>query len=277
MYLRPRTVEDCCSALAEAPAAILSGGTDFFPALGDRPRPERILDLSAVADLAAIRIHDDHVAIGARATWSAIRDAALPPAFDALRAAAREVGSVQIQNVATLGGNLCNASPAADGVPPLLLLEAELELVSAGGVRQLPLPEFLLGNRCTARRPDEVLTRILVPRGPGTARSSFVKLGARRYLVISIVMAAALVEVAGGRVRSARVAVGACSAVARRLPELETALVGRDADGLARHVRPEHLFALTPISDVRASAAYRDQAALELVRRALDLCLEGAG
>lgn len=272
MYLRPRTIQEACGALAEAPAAILSGGTDFYPALGDRPRPARILDLSAVEGLAAIAVTGTHVAIGARATWSAVAAAALPPGFDMLRAAAREVGSVQIQNVATVGGNLCNASPAADGVPPLLALDAEVELACRTGTRRLALADFLQGNRNTARRPDEVLTRILVPRDVERGRSAFLKLGARRYLVISIVMVAALVEAEGGVVREARVAVGSCSAVARRLPELEAALRGRPAAGLGRHVRPEHLAGLAPIGDVRGTAEYRGRAARELVGRALDRC-----
>ncbi|WP_375461396.1 FAD binding domain-containing protein [uncultured Enterovirga sp.] len=276
MYLRPRTVGEACAALSERPAAVmLSGGTDVFPAWGEKPRPDYILDLSLLADLAAIRIEPDHVSIGARATWSALCKAELPACFDALKQAAREVGSIQIQNVATLGGNLCNASPAADGVPPLLVLDAEVELVSVAGARRLPLSDFLLGNRRTTRRPDEMLTRILVPRTIDDGRTAFLKLGARRYLVISIVMVAAVVSLENGRVREARVAIGSCSAVACRLPSLEAALIGRQAaGGLGRHVEAEHLLPLTPIDDVRASAAYRVEAAHELVCRALDACCD---
>ncbi len=278
MYARPRTVTEACAVLAQAPAAVLSGGTDFFPALGQRPAPDRILDLSRIDELVGISRDEGLFRIGARTTWSGIASTDLPPSFDALKAAAREVGSIQIQNVATLAGNLCNASPAADGVPPLLILEASVELASAAGTRRLPLAEFLVANRRTRRRPDEIMTAILVPMATSEGRSAFVKLGGRRYLVISIVMVAALVELAGGRVRGARVAVGSCSAVARRLPALEAALVGAEATaGLRRHARPEHLADLAPIDDVRATAAYRDDAALELVRRALDLCLPAVG
>lgn len=273
MYLRPRTVGEACEALAAGPAAILSGGTDFYPTLGERPRPPRILDISAVDGIDTIEQDGDHVAIGARTTWSALVRADLPPCFDGLKAAAREVGSVQIQNVATIGGNLCNASPAADGAPPLLALDARVELVSHAGTRRLPLSGFLLGNRQTARRPDEVLTRILVPRTIEGGRSVFLKLGARRYLVISIAMVAVVVSVSDGHVREARLAVGSCSAVARRLPDLEAALVGAElARGLGRHVRAEHLGPIAPIDDLRSSAGYRREAALELVRRALDRC-----
>lgn len=181
---------------------------------------------------------------------------------------------MQIQNVATLGGNLCNASPAADGAPPLLTLDASVELASQAGSRRLPLARFLLGNRATARRPDEVLTAILIPRTIESGRSTFLKLGARRYLVISITTVAAIVTVDDdGRVAEARVAVGSCSAVARRLPELEQHLVGADARRpLSVLVEARHLAALSPIDDGRASAEYRREAALELTRRALDAC-----
>ena len=208
--------------------------------------------------------------IGARASWSDVLRADLPPSFDALKLAAREVGSIQIQNRGTVAGNLCNASPAADGVPPLLTLDASVELASADGVRVLPLDDFILGNRKTARRPDELVTAILVPKPAHAARASFLKLGARKYLVISIVMAAGLLEVKEGRVAAARIAVGACSAVAQRLPALEAALVGQPAGpGLAGLAAGEHLAGLAPIDDIRADAGYRREAALVLVKRCL--------
>jgi CO/xanthine dehydrogenase FAD-binding subunit len=136
----------------------------------------------------------------------------------------------------------------------------------------LPLSGFLLGNRRTARRADELATGILIPKPRGSrAVSHFAKLGARKYLVISIVMVAVVISAdEDGRIVSARVAVGACSPVARRLAWLEQALVGASLDGsLADVVRPEHLSALAPIDDVRADAAYRLDATLTLVRRAI--------
>ena len=178
---------------------------------------------------------------------------------------------MQIQNAGTLGGNVCNASPAADGVPPLLVLDAVVELASLGGARRLPLADFIIGNRKTVLRPDELVTALLVPEPAPLARSRFLKLGARSYLVISIVMAAALVEAGeDGRVAAARVAVGACSAVARRLEALEAALVGQPLDGrLGAAVQPAHLAPLEPIDDVRGTAAYRRDAAVTLLRRLL--------
>jgi CO/xanthine dehydrogenase FAD-binding subunit len=269
-YLRPTELGDALAALAR-PRAILAGGTDFYPARVGRTIHEDVLDITALP-LGGIEERGDHWRIGALATWSELIATPLPACFDALKLAAREVGGAQIQNAGTIAGNLCNASPAADGVPPLLAMNAEVELASAAGERRVPLADFITGNRKTARRGDELLTAIRVPRpAPGT-QSVFLKLGARRYLVISIVMVAATIEPdAQDQVMRARVAVGACSPVARRLGALESALNGLPIDArLATIACEEHLAqALSPIDDVRGSAHYRNDAALTLVRRAL--------
>jgi CO/xanthine dehydrogenase FAD-binding subunit len=271
-YARPRSLDEALGLLAAARWRILAGGTDFYPALGSAPLKDDVLDVSLLRDgLAGISETDGHYVIGALTRWADIVNAALPPAFDALAQAAREVGSVQIQNRATVAGNLCNASPAADGVPPLLALDAEVELRSQGCRRLVPLAAFIRGNRRTTISADELLTAIRVPKMAVRGRSAFVKLGARRYLVISIAMAAARI-VAGpdGRVTAAAVAVGACSPVAMRLPALEAELIGRPADEmLGEAVEPRHLAALSPIDDVRGTAAYRVGAAREIVARAL--------
>ena len=274
MYLRPTSLAEAVSALASGDAQILAGGTDFYPALGERLARGKIVDVTRLRELRGILVDDENFRIGGLTTWTDVIGAPLPRCFDALKAAAREVGSVQIQNRGTVAGNLCNASPAADGVPPLLALNAEVELMSPAGVRRVKLEDFLLGNRKTQRRVDEILTSILVPRRLEDARSSFMKLGARRYLVISIAMVAVvLMADEAGCVSRARVAVGSCSAVARRLPELEAALVGRLLrDDIAECVEASHLAALVPLDDVRATAAYRMDAALTLVRRALGEC-----
>jgi CO/xanthine dehydrogenase FAD-binding subunit len=276
VYARPSELNETLALLAE-PARLLAGGTDVFPGAGERPLTGRIIDISRLPELRGVARFDDSIRIGAATTWTDLVRADLPPAFDALRAAAREIGAIQIQNRGTIGGNLCNASPAADGVPPLLVLEAEVELASTRGMRRLPLAQFITGNRRTLLEADEVLTAIVVPTPPAGACATFLKLGARRYLVISIAMVAVLLDIAAdGLVREARIALGACSAVAQRLPDAEAALIGRRADaGLSSALRAEHLAALSPIDDVRASAAYRRKAALILIRRAVDSCLAG--
>jgi CO/xanthine dehydrogenase FAD-binding subunit len=274
MYVRPRTLDEAVRALATPGLQILAGGTDFYPAHVGRTVTAPVLDITAIGEIAGIAATPDQVRIGAGVTWSRLIAAPLPSCFDALKAAAREVGSIQIQNRATIAGNLCNASPAADGVPPLLALDAAVELQSRGGTRRLPLGNFITGNRKTERRTDEIVTAIIVPRtidGP----SSFLKLGARRYLVISIAMVAAVIERdAKGMVSQARIAVGSCSAVARRLPELEQRLRGAPCKpGLGELVEPGHLAALSPIDDVRATAEYRRDAARTLVARAIEQCM----
>ena len=285
-YLRPRTLDEALAALADDAAELpadpidrltpLAGATDFYPAGTARqawfqPTPAHILDLSALQDLRGIASAPDGVRIGALATWTDVIEAALPPAFDALRQAGRQVGGVQIQNRGTIAGNLCNASPAADGAPPLLALDAEVELRSREGTRRLPLRSFLLGNRRTALAPGELVTAIQIPTAAEGERSIFLKLGARAYLVISIVSVAANIALDGrGRVTCARIAVGSCSAVPQRLTALEARLAGEKLANAARLVEPAMLQGLAPIDDVRATAAYRMEAALALVRRALD-------
>lgn len=260
--------------LADRQAQVLAGGTDFYPALGDRPAQGAVLDVSRLGELRAVSVEQDRIRIGGLTTWSDILRAPLPRCFEALKSAAREVGSVQIQNRGTVAGNLCNASPAADGVPPLLALDAEVELTSRAGTRRVALAEFIIGNRKTARRGNELLTAVLVPRALESAASAFLKLGARRYLVISIAMVAAVVlPDAVGRVAEARIAVGSCSAVAQRLVALERELVGAEiSNGFDGRMRREHLQPLSPIDDVRATAEYRMDAARTLVERALNLC-----
>jgi CO/xanthine dehydrogenase FAD-binding subunit len=271
LYLRPTDLGEALAALAQAPLTVLAGGTDFYPARVGRPIDDDILDIGALAGLRGIGDAGDHVRIGAATTWSDILAAELPEWLAGLKLAAREVGGLQIQNAGTIAGNLCNASPAADGVPPLLALDAAVELASGLGERVVLLADFITGNRRTARRADELATAVLVPKPRHAARAGFAKLGARKYLVISIVMVAAVLEIEASRVAQARVAVGACSAVAQRLPSLEAALLGQPcAPGLGAVVSQTQLWPLMPIDDVRGTAAYRRDAARTVIARLLD-------
>lgn len=262
--------------MAAAGGQILAGGTDFYPALGERLPQGNIVDITALDEIRGISIEHDDVRIGGLTTWTEVIRTPMPPCFDALKAAAREVGSIQIQNRGTVAGNLCNASPAADGAPPLLALDGEVELASGEGRRRVPLAQFITGNRRTLRGPNEILTAVLVSRRMEDAKSVFLKLGARRYLVISISMVAAVVQAVAGRVLEAHIAVGSCSTSAKRLNDLEKDLVGvAAAAGIGDAVRAEHLLPLSPIDDVRATANYRRDASLTLVRRALEACVGG--
>jgi CO/xanthine dehydrogenase FAD-binding subunit len=270
-YLRPVTLDGALDALESRPRLIFAGGTDVYPGRVGRPIDDDVLDLSGLPALRAITVDDGICRIPALATWTDLIRANLPARFDGLKAAALAVGGVQIQNRGTIVGNVCNASPAADGLPNLMALDARVELTSASGRREVACGEFVVGNRRTIRRPDELVTAILVPMPATDARSTFLKLGARAYLVISIAMVAAVIELgADGRIVTARVVVGACSEVPAHVAAVEARLVGRTlAETIDLAVERADVAHLAPIDDVRAPAAYRREAALVLVRRAI--------
>jgi CO/xanthine dehydrogenase FAD-binding subunit len=270
-YLRPRSLDEALAALAAHRWTMLAGGTDVYPAAVGRPITEDILDITGLAALRDIWVADSVIRIPALATWTDVARTDLQPAFDGLKAAARSIGGVQIQNRGTVAGNLCNASPAADGLPNLIALDARVELSSTAGRREVPVAEFVVGNRKTIRQATELLTAILVPVPSASARSTFLKLGSRAYLVISIASVATLIDVAGdGRVASARIVVGACSEVPKRIEAAEARLVGEMASSaLAEAIVPDDLAVLAPIDDVRGTAAYRRDTAHTLVRRAV--------
>jgi len=269
-YARPTALPEALALLAAGPRTVLAGGTDLYPATQAQRLAGPLLDITALEGLAGLAAGPEGLRIGAGTTWTTLAEADLPPALAALQQAALVVGGRQIQNAGTLGGNLCNASPAADGMPPLLVLGAEVELASVRGVRRLPLAEFVLGVRRTARAPDELLVAVHVPAAALAGSSAFVKLGARAYLVISIAMVAVRIVAERGRVVEAALAVGACSAVARRLPAVEAALLGTPlSEAAARITGANVTAALSPIADIRGSADYRLDAACTLLRRAV--------
>ena len=291
-YLRPKTLLEALTILAHAAVShaalsapsgpvdrltIVAGATDFFPVVTTRqawcqPAPENILDISGIKELFGVTSSR----IGAMVTWTDVINAPLPFAFDALKQASRQVGGVQIQNRGTLAGNLCNASPAADGVPPLLALDAVVEIARFDlqtkriERRSVALDHFILGNRKTALAPDEMVVAVHIAHHSAAERSYFSKLGARSYLVISIASVAANIAVdSNGVITTARIAVGACSATPQRLTALEQRLVGVKKTTAIGVVTKEMLSSLAPIDDVRATAAYRLQAAHILVQRVL--------
>ena len=286
-YARPQSLRDALGLLSGRAHRILAGGTDVYPAdaaaIGwgrpglDHPDSPPVLDITGIDALAGIRRFPDRVELGALVTWTEAIDSDLPAWFDCVRLAAREVGGRQIQNRGTVAGNLCNASPAADGVPALLVLNARVRLQHRGGSREIPLIEFITGNRHTCLQPGELMTAIVIPSPAPAARSTFLKLGARRYLVISIAMVAGCLELEHGRIRDARLSVGACSEVAQRLTDLEARLEGVPGTDAPDMVQDEDLAPLSPLDDVRASAPYRRHGARVLVRRALDALAGGDG
>jgi len=267
-YFRPDKLEDALVALNEYPLTLLAGGTDFYPARVGGPITEKVLDLTGIQDLRSIQQTDEGFSLGALTTWTDIVQAELPSAFDGLKKAAKTIGGVQTQNAGTLCGNICNASPAADSVPNLMVLDAKVVLKSMQGVRTLSMEEFILGNRKTAKKQDELVSNILVPHPGKNAFGNFEKLGARAYLVISIVMVGVVAELnEQDEILNLKVAVGACSPVAQRLRLLEKECVGQRLKSIEIH--PKHLELLDPIDDVRASVNYRNAVVPELLKRAI--------
>jgi CO/xanthine dehydrogenase FAD-binding subunit len=282
-YHKPNSLDDAIAALqsnGEKSGAdrltILAGATDLYPVETTKQAwfqstSKAFLDLSGIAVLRGMSEENGWLRIGAMATWSDVIKHSLPPAFDALKQASRQVGGMQIQNRGTLVGNICNASPAADGMPPLLSLDAIVEIQGPQGKRQLPLAEFVFGNRKTALAENELVTALLMKMPAAEETSVFLKLGARSYLVISIASVAANLQLdSNGVIVKARITVGSCSAVPKRLLTLEKNLIGIAANQASSKLKSQMFDGLNPIDDVRATAAYRLDAAKTLVARALD-------
>jgi CO/xanthine dehydrogenase FAD-binding subunit len=267
-YYRPDNLNDGLVALREYPWTLLAGGTDFYPARVGKHLNEKVMDLTGIRELRSIRETGVEIHLGALTTWTDVVKAKLPRAFDGLKKAVKTIGGVQTQNAGTICGNICNASPAADSVPNLMALDAKVELMSVNETRTLPLKEFILGNRKTARKNDEFVTGILIPHPGKDAHGNFEKLGSRAFLVISIVMVGVVAELnEPGEIVKLNVAVGACSAVSQRLSLLEKEAQGQKLKDL--EIKPAYLDTLEPIDDVRGSAAYRNAVIPELVLRAV--------
>ena len=274
-YEAPESLDTAIALLAgeDGVGRVLAGGTDLLVQLrAEMIAPDLVVDIKNISEMQAIDTENGGFRIGAAVTGMDLMDhegfaKAWPGVIDGVKL----IGSIQVKGRATIGGNLCNASPAADGVPALLALEAELEIAGRNSIRRLAIPEFILGNRRTALGEGELVTAICIKKRSPAARSSFQKLGARRYLVISIAMVAVVLDVDdSGKINHARVAVGSCSEVAQRLPTLEAALIGGLInDELGMLITSDAFSPLSPIGDIRADANYRMTAAHNLIRRAL--------
>lgn len=279
MYFRPTTIQDALDVLSSSATIIAAGCTDLFPLTTAPQMTGHVLDITGIKDMRGISDMGNVRRIGGATTWTDIIRADLPPAYNMLKLAAREIGSIQIQNAGTIAGNLCNASPAADSIPCLLGLDASVELTSKSGLRHIPLSEFIVAPRKTLRQANEIMTAVLIPKTAEHGQSSFRKLGTRKYLIISIVMAAARIGVKDQCIKYAALSLGSCSPVAVRLTAVEQAMVGMDIrDALAmdalQFVKASDVEeAIHPIDDVRGTASYRLKAATTLLCETIDNCL----
>jgi carbon-monoxide dehydrogenase medium subunit len=269
-YHRPASVEEACRILAAEPrAAVLAGGTDLMVHLRQPWRgkqPAAVVNVKRIPGLAAIEVRADRVRLGALATLTALAEhPAIRAEYPVLPFTARYMGSPAIRNLATVGGNLCNASPAADLPPVLLALDAEVGIGGVEGERRLPLAAFFAGPGRTALRPGELLTWIELPRRRPPWPIRYERLDVRRAMDIAI--AGAAVSVGPG---AARVALGAVAPTPVRVPEAE-ALVAAEGltDAAIGQAALLAMAAARPIDDVRATAEYRREMVGTLVRRGL--------
>jgi len=271
-YLRPRDLDEAVVARAAYPEwMVLAGGTDLMVNANRRATPPGILDLWRLPGLGGIAVQGDMLSIGAGATFLEIsRDAHVRERFRPLAEAAREVGALQIQARATIGGNVGTSSPVGDSLPVLLAFDAELELASVRGRRRVPYREFCTGYRTTRLAPDElvVVVHLPAPSPHARTRSAWRKIGTRRAQSISKVMGAAVIELDGDRrVAWARVALGAVADRPIRVRAVEDAVRGLPIAQAADAARAALRGAITPIDDVRSTAAYRREVAENLVAR----------
>jgi CO/xanthine dehydrogenase FAD-binding subunit len=259
--LTPRTLEEALQLKAERPDAVpIQGGTDVMVELNfDRRRPEAILNLNEVAELRGWARQNGTLRLGAGLTYTEAMRTELAEALPALAEASRTVGSPQIRNRGTIGGNLGTASPAGDALPPLLVEGAEVELASTRGTRVVTLEEFLVGPKKNALADDELITAALVR--PSGNRQTFMKVGPRNAMVIAVCSLALSVDREAGEVRAAYGSAGP-------VPALVTGSLS-DADGFADAVAE----AASPIDDVRGTARYRRHALRVMTARALERCL----
>ena len=257
--LTPRSLDEALRLKSERPDAVLiQGGTDLMVALNfDRTRPEAILNLNEVAELRGWSRENGTLRLGSGLTYTEAMG--LGEDFQSLAEASRTVGSPQIRNRGTIGGNLGTASPAGDALPPLLIEGAEVEVASLRGLRRLPVDAFLVGVKRNALEPDELIAAVHVE--PSGQPQTFMKVGPRNAMVIAVCSLALVVDRERAEVRAA---FGSAAPVAR-LVRAPLADAGAFPEQVAE--------AASPIDDVRGTAAYRRHALRVLTQRALERCL----
>ncbi len=258
---------------------VIAGGTDLLMDLRiGRYKPRNIIDISEIKELNYIVDEGDYVRIGALTRLQEVMESPIIKAkAPVLAEAIYQMASWQIRNIATIGGNLCNASPAADTAPPLMVLEAKLKLVSRDGERIVPVTEFFLGPRKTVLKKNELLAEIIVPYEKD-AGMSMIKLGRRTAFTLSIVAVATLVKVENGKFKDVRVALNSVAPKPVRARSVEEALKGKEVSlEVVEEASKLVVNDISPISDVRASAEYRREMSIILTRDSLLKSLERIG
>lgn len=281
-YCAPKRLDEVLDTFAQygERARALAGGTDLILFMErKRLQPDLVVEIPSVPPFVGITQADGHLRIGSRVTMRELETSPLIRGHViALAEAAGEVGSIQIRNLATIGGNICTASPAGDTLPALLVLNASVRLQRKGGERIVPLTEFFVGPGETVMQPDEVLTEVLVPLPPERAVSHFYKLAVRRYMDIAIVNVAATVVVNDdGTITDARIALGSVAPTPIRAYEAEERLKGNPLEEqILDEAAKLAQAASRPITDQRGSAEYRRLMVYRLTRRVVRQAYEAA-
>ena len=277
-FYRPQTLKEMSRIISEGTCRVIAGGTDLIPQLRkDIVSTPVLVDISRLADLRFIEEQNGWIRIGALSTQSELETSQLlQSCAPLLSTAAGSIGCPQTRNRATLGGNLANASPAADTIPPLLVLDAEVILLSSKGERNIPLDKFLLGPSKIACAPDEIIHSITFPVLPDSFGMSFRKLGKRKGMAIAIVSVAVALSVdKTGILNDVRIALGSVAPKAVRSPHVEEILINQVPNpDLLQQASEAVLNDIQPISDIRSSAVYRQHAAVHLLNQALQEALK---
>ena len=275
-FLRPTSISETCQILDEYgdTASLIAGGTDVLVSLKrNLIAPSRLVGIDRVMELAGVSSSRREVQVGSLVTATTLAESLLLQRnFSILARAAAGLGSPPIRNRATVGGNLVTARPAADLIPPLMVLDARVHMASSVGTRELPINGFVTGPGETRIRSNEVLTHVTIERPQRGTAGVYIKFGARHSCEISIVSVAAFVSLtpAGRKIREARIALGAVAPRPIRCPRAEELLGGAAPGEKAFSAAGQAAArAAKPISDHRGSARYRRQMVDVLTRRAL--------
>ena len=278
----PRSVDEALRVLSErgSDAKLLAGGTDLLPQMKNGVlKPAWVIDLSGVASVRTLKSDARGLRIGAAVAARTLeRDATARATYTSLAESGALVGSVQVRNLATLGGNLCNAAPSADMAPPLLALDAEAVIAGPKGERRVPFTDFFTGVHRTVLAPDEILLEIFVPAPGPRSGGNYLRHTPRRELDIAVVGVATQITLSNGVCSKARIALAAVAPVPLRARAAEQALEGKPVTAEAIERAAELAVGVArPISDQRGSADYRRHLVRVLTRRTLRTALARAG
>ncbi len=278
-YLRPSSVGEAIDVLESSRGTILAGGTDLCVYMAEGfTQPETLIDITGIESMRTVEntqndLGESVIRIGACTTIAVIASSETLPTC--LRQGAQALGSPQIRNLGTIGGNICNASPCGDTLTPLLSLDAQFVLRSGRGIRRIDCGAFFTGPKKTALETGEILEFVEVPAVACKKRSAFRMIGNRKGQAISQVNAAVSLTFADGKISDVRVAVGSVAPIPLRLERLEQLLAGKRIGDLdLTTIRERVLEGIRPIDDVRSSAGYRRDATVALVFDALTECVD---